>query len=200
MLWPESKTALRRLSVFAGGARLRAVQTVVANDRDPLGTVTDLVDASLATIKEQMDGEPRVTLLQTITDFGHDRLDDAGETPATRDRHARHFLTFAETHVPRMFTGQQLRARERLEDERANLLAALEWCLGETALAATSGNRSRIGCWWAPDSRRSCGGSGRGPARHRRGRRGSSERWRCCRRTTRSTTRSTACAGVAAVR
>ena len=102
----------------------------MANDRDPLATVTDLVDASLATIKDQMDGEPRVTLLQTITDFGRDRLDDAGETPATRDRHAHHFLTFTGTHVPRMFTGEQLRARERLEDERANLLTALEWCLG----------------------------------------------------------------------
>jgi len=145
LLSTDQQRALRRLGVFAGGAELAAVDAVIANERDPLATVTDLVDASLAQISEAIDGEPRIRLLQTIADFARDRLDEAGELGDTRDRHAQYYLTYAEQQAPRLFTGGQLDARDRLEGERRNLTAALEWCLEPEVDADTSPERIRVG-------------------------------------------------------
>ena len=56
-----------------------------------LDLVSDLVDASLVDITEDLDGEPRIRLLETIRAYALDQLDTSGERALVQQRHAQHY-------------------------------------------------------------------------------------------------------------
>jgi DNA-binding CsgD family transcriptional regulator len=99
-----------------------------------IAALSRLVDKSLVTVDEG-DGsgpdEARYRLLDTVREYAAARLDDDGETAALRDRHLDHFLALAERAEPELERDQD-RWRARLEAERGNLRAALEWGLAAT--------------------------------------------------------------------
>src|SRR5205823_4466528 len=74
------KTVFRRLSVFNGGFDLDAVEAVVATspvDRAALLSVlTGIADKSLLAVEESPDGRARFRLLETLRQFGQERLDE----------------------------------------------------------------------------------------------------------------------------
>jgi ATP/maltotriose-dependent transcriptional regulator MalT len=103
-----------------------------------------LVDKSLV-VAEERDGEARYRLLETIRRYAADRLIEAGEAAATRDRHLAWFLAFAEALEPDL--QRDLDAwRTRLERERDNLRAALDW--GLAAPDPERGRRLAAGLPW----------------------------------------------------
>ena len=148
LLASSDRIVLRRLAVFAGGFGLEAARAVavggtVAPDHvlDALGR---LVDKSLV-VAEERDGEARYRLLETIRQYAADRLDEAGEAAATRDRHLAWFLAFAEALEPEL--QRDLAAwRTRLEREHDNLRAALDW--GLAASDPERGRRLAAGLPW----------------------------------------------------
>ncbi len=140
LLEEPDRIVFRRLAVFAGGFGLEAARSVaaagaVARD-DVLDAIGRLVDKSLV-VAEERDGEARYRLLETIRQFAADRLAEAGEVAATRDRHLAHVLAFAEGIEPERQRDLD-RWRTRLELEHGNLRAALDW-----GLAAPDPERGR---------------------------------------------------------
>lgn len=90
-LLPEPEQRLfRRLAVFDGGFDLDAAEAVAAVDPavDGLSGVTSLVDNSLLRQSEGLAGDPRFLMLETIREFGLERLAGAGEQVPTRNAHA----------------------------------------------------------------------------------------------------------------
>jgi predicted ATPase/DNA-binding CsgD family transcriptional regulator len=131
LLTADERALFRRLAVFAGGCTLEAAQAVgtAAGDapRDVLDTAASLVEKSLATQREGPDGEPRFGMLETVRQFGLEQLRAAGETEATRDRHAAYFLALAERSAAGP-EGPDADARfARLAPEHDNLRLALAW-------------------------------------------------------------------------
>lgn len=134
-LLPESHQELfRRLGVFAGGADLEAVTAVVlragSGDRhaEPLDLVADIVDASLGIVAEAPDGEPRITLLETIRAFALAELRGTGQLDEARSVHADHYLAVAERlRVTR--DSDHLLALGQAEVELDNFREALAWAL-----------------------------------------------------------------------
>ncbi|HEV2281289.1 MAG TPA: hypothetical protein VGX75_02720, partial [bacterium] len=131
LLSAPEQTLFRRLSVFAGGFALPAAEAVCAGETiahaDVFDLLARLVDRSLV-ICEERDGETRYRLLETIREYGGERLREAGEDAAVRGRHRDYFLALAERldreqHGPEL--GDWL---TRLEMELDNLRAALHWC------------------------------------------------------------------------
>jgi predicted ATPase/class 3 adenylate cyclase len=134
LLNPDLRRFFRQLGVFAGGADLAGVAAVTeipgaATSSDALELVAQLVDASLVTITETIDGDPRVGLLETIRRFAHDQLVETDELDAARARHALHYLQVAEEMRPLVETDHDLEARTRLEIEHDNLREALDWAV-----------------------------------------------------------------------
>jgi predicted ATPase/DNA-binding SARP family transcriptional activator len=111
LLADTERVLLRRLSVFTGGATLEAAEQVCATPPvaadDVLDLLTALADKSLLTLRQTPDG-PRYWLLETIREYGRDRLADAGEAGPLRRRHAGYFLRFAERAGPHLFGAEQL--------------------------------------------------------------------------------------------
>lgn len=110
--------------------------------------LTALVDRSLLHPVEPADPvEPRYRVLETIREYGLERLARCDEVDAVRGRHAGFFLQPAETADPYLRTSDQLRRLARLSAERDNLSAAIRW-------AAESGDADlavRLGvalCWF----------------------------------------------------
>jgi DNA-binding CsgD family transcriptional regulator/tetratricopeptide (TPR) repeat protein len=111
----------------------------VASDHPPhsqlatLYSSLDLVDSLLAQSllrrMEGIDDEPRYTMLETIREYGLESLTLTGELPALQRWHAEHFLALAETAEPAMRGSEQAHWYARLEADRDNLRAALEWSL-----------------------------------------------------------------------
>jgi predicted ATPase/DNA-binding CsgD family transcriptional regulator len=116
----EDRAVFRRLAVFAGGFTLDA-----AGGPAVLPALGRLVDKSLVLAE---DG--RYRLLETLREYAAARLAEAGETTAARDRHLDHFLALAEAAEPELDRDKDA-WRARVQPERDNLRAALEWGLAQ---------------------------------------------------------------------
>ena len=121
---------LRRLSVFAGGWTLEAAESVCAGGSVEaaviLDLLTSLVDKSLV-LAETQRGEARYRLLETMRQYGWDKLQESGEVNDFRGRHRDWYLTLAEQAASELKGARQALWLERLENEHDNLRAALEW-------------------------------------------------------------------------
>jgi len=120
-----------RLSVFAGGRTLEAIEAVCDTEDDlpvdELDALTSLVDKSLLEQEEGVGGEPCFVMLETIREFAREKLEQGGETQILRRLHAEYFLDVVE---PALEGAQQALWVERLEEEHDNMRAALSWALG----------------------------------------------------------------------
>ncbi|MGK5739427.1 BTAD domain-containing putative transcriptional regulator [Micromonospora sp. URMC 103] len=129
---PERRLA-RRLSVFAGGADLAAVERVCAPlGAEVLDVLTSLVEKSLV---DAADG--RFRMLETVRAFAAERLVEAGEADALRQAHAAYFLDLARAGDAGLRGPAQLDWLRRLDADRDDLHAALRRAAdgGETATA-----------------------------------------------------------------
>ena len=117
LLDEADRVVFRRLAVFSGGFTLDAA------GGDVLGALGRLVDKSLVSA-----GDGRFRLLETIREYAAARLAEAGEADAVRDSHLDHFLAVAEAAEPELDRDKDA-WRARIEPERDNFRAALEWGL-----------------------------------------------------------------------
>jgi predicted ATPase/transcriptional regulator with XRE-family HTH domain len=145
LLCEDERRLLRRLSVFCGGFTLSMATSFAASlgEHDVPATLASLVDKSL--IVRQLDhvNDVRLTMLETIREYGLERLATSreetlpsgrgglgGEETAVRQAHATAMLTFAEEAARDFHAGAGQRAAiARLEDEHDNLRQALGWAL-----------------------------------------------------------------------
>jgi predicted ATPase/class 3 adenylate cyclase len=121
-----------RLSVFAGGWTLPSAEAVcdpTGLGLDALEALASLVDQSLVRRTDPTDGGPRFSMLETIREFGQERLAAGGDLDPVRARHARHFLDLAEEAAPHLTADDQGEWLDRCDLEHANLRAALRWAI-----------------------------------------------------------------------
>lgn len=98
LLTEDEQRLFRRVCVFTGGFTLEGADAVCGDD--PATTVEllgQLVDKSLVTPHEPVDGGTRYSILETVREYGQSRLAEAGETESIERRHAAYFLHFAES-------------------------------------------------------------------------------------------------------
>ena len=84
LLFEDERRVLDRLSVFTGGCEIAAARVVCADDEisgdDVAELVTRLADKSLITIEENdADGRVRCRMLQTLVEYGRERLAASGD-------------------------------------------------------------------------------------------------------------------------
>ncbi len=149
LLDDAERRLLRRLAVFAGGWALEAAEEICATDGtahvDVLDALTHLIDKSLLVAETPPSAlqAARYRLLETIRQYGLERLEEADEAEATRDRHLDHYRAAVTDAAPLLQGAAQAEAMAGLETERANLRTALDWALargeGESALAIVGG-------------------------------------------------------------
>jgi len=171
LLEPDEQALFRALSVFVGGFTLEAAEAVCGRSTDgvlpgsrqttgeevtvdrPLSSVdsvldgiVSLVDKSLVRAEEAPDSGVRYQMLETIREFGLERLAAASERERALNAHAAYFTTFVEPE----HSGPQGGGWYRVEADFANLRAALTWrketgdAEGVLRLAGAMGNHWQV--------------------------------------------------------
>lgn len=135
-LCSESERLLwTRASVFAGGFDVEGAQAVCGGGdlrhEGVLDSVIALVDRSIL-VREDQAGISRFRMLETIRQYGQERLADSGEETVVRRRHRDHYLTLVERAESEWSGPRQPEWLARLRSEWPNLWGALDFCLSET--------------------------------------------------------------------
>jgi predicted ATPase/DNA-binding CsgD family transcriptional regulator len=153
LLAPEEQALFRRLAVFAGGFTLEAAEAIAGGQGDggaggqtngspvppsppaPLPPsvfdgLASLVDKSLV---QRVDGEGgmRFAMLETVREYGEERLAASGEERVVRLAHADYVIDLAEKAEAAAKEGRFRQGIDRLVAEEGNVRAALAW-LDET--------------------------------------------------------------------
>ena len=133
LLSAPERVFLRRVSVFAGRFELDAAEAICAGEEvDPPGVsrlLARLVSKSLLVADADRGGALSYRLLETIRAYAAEKLEQAGEGAELRTAHAEFYLSLAERAEPELTGPRQEHWFERLEADRADFRAALEWSL-----------------------------------------------------------------------
>jgi len=136
LLEKPARLTLRRLSVFAGGCTLAGAVEVLEDDELPADSIPDLLaelsDRCLLTV-ETNPGGGRFRLLETVRDYAVDQLQSAGEEDDVRRRHVAWCTDLVKQFDRFGGQGDTFATNPHVSVEEANLLAAVDWCLGPGA-------------------------------------------------------------------
>jgi predicted ATPase/class 3 adenylate cyclase len=126
LLTPSEQTLFIRLCVFAGGFDLNAAETVCGVDPldsfDVLDLLASLAEKSIVMMDEREDGA-RYRMLETLRDYGREKLEQAGELPAASARHCEYFFDLAKQANHALGGPEASNWVRRMEDELDNLRA-----------------------------------------------------------------------------
>jgi predicted ATPase/class 3 adenylate cyclase len=136
LLAPSEQILFRKLSVFIGGWTLEAAESV-CSDKDTntkntprlegiLGLLIQLINKSLITTEER-NGEVRYHMLETIHQYAHEELLKSDDMTKVQTNHLDFLVKLSEEAEPKLLGKDQLIWLDRLENELANIRAALEW-------------------------------------------------------------------------
>jgi non-specific serine/threonine protein kinase len=161
LLTEQERALFERLAVFSGGFTAEAAQAVCiaegVDEWDVLDHLGRLVDKSLV-IAESGDGRiERYHQLETLRQFGQEKLVARGDATVTRRRHADYFAAFAEEAAPKQSGPDWPIWVRRLDTEHDNLRHALTWAVGLDGISGADpivGLRlvGALGRYWATHS------------------------------------------------
>jgi predicted ATPase len=165
LLDDAEQVLFRQLGVFVGGCRLDAAETVCgtheARGKEQgtecevtihlipiLDRLTALIDKSLLQQTQDTDEEPRFTMLEAIREYALERLEDAGEAEAVRQRHAAYYLALAEEVEPRLQEPNRVTWLDQLEADLDNIRMALQWLLTIGAVESAARLSGALHWFW----------------------------------------------------
>ena len=129
LLGDESRQLLRRLSVFAGGWSLDALDGVTRDGGHPgllHDVLSELIDLHLVEPAPSAGGPPRHRLLETIRMFAREQLSLSGEEEVVANRHADFYLDLAVGAARGLESRGARRWLDEIDLELANLRAAID--------------------------------------------------------------------------
>jgi predicted ATPase/DNA-binding SARP family transcriptional activator len=139
LLNEDERAVAERISILPGGVTPTSATAVCAGTTVPTAEIPELlatlVDRSLLQLAP---GTGRYRMLETIREYGADRLTDTGDLGAARDLAAAHFTELMARHDPQLRGPGQLTAMKVISAEYDNTLAALRH------LCATHDSRGAI--------------------------------------------------------
>ncbi len=154
LLTKEEQRVFRWLSIFVAGCSLEAAQTVCNHPSFSQleSIIASLLDQSLLLQRVQENGEPRLSMLETIREFGLERLAAQGEKKQAQNAHTVYYLSLVETAAPKLTGNEEGIWLQLLDREQENLRAAMNWSLeqgNEAAKTALRFGGALWRFWWA---------------------------------------------------
>jgi non-specific serine/threonine protein kinase len=130
LLTDDERAMLGRVAVFAGGWTLASAEKACTGDpiasKDVIDLLASLADKNLI-IADEEERATRYRMLETLRQYGQDRLREGGEEPQWRNRHLASFLGLVEAAFPGLRGPAPELWLDRIAVEHDNLRAALSW-------------------------------------------------------------------------
>ncbi|WP_306454282.1 protein kinase [Rhodococcus sp. ACS1] len=130
---PQERTLWSRLSVFAGSFELDAAEAICADGLAPhnvLDLVASLVDKSIL-VREEDGLSVRYRMLETLREYGREKLHDAEGIMPQRRRHSDWYRQMAREAEAEWVSSHQLTWILRLDSEQPNLRDALQFRIAQ---------------------------------------------------------------------
>lgn len=131
---------LARMAVFTGGCALEAIEEVCSGEvverEEVMDLVAGLVARSLVVAEDDGRGT-RYRLLETIRQYGEERLAEWGEIDVLLMQHARYYAALSAQAAERFYGPEQILWARQVNRERDNIRAALAHAIeaGDAVLA-----------------------------------------------------------------
>ncbi len=154
LLAPAEQQVFRQLAVFGGSFRLEAAEAVATTDEvgcdDVLELIARLVKKSLVT-SQPSDGPPRYRLLETLIEYGREKLLGHGELSDVRNRHLQFFAEMAEAAFKEWRTEAHSSWLQRLALDLENLRLALDWARDQDRSVWVRLSGALAWFWWTSE-------------------------------------------------
>jgi non-specific serine/threonine protein kinase len=131
LLKENEKILYARLAIFKGGSTLDGITQICAHglSKNAIDLLSGLVEKNLVYPRQNIDGDLRFTMLETIHEHAAEYLDASGEARNIHILHADYFAKLAETAYKEIYKSKQGYWFGRLLDELDNLRSVLSWSL-----------------------------------------------------------------------
>jgi len=135
---PE-RVLYRRLGVFAGSFSLKSAEEVCSDENldawRVLDALTSLIDKSLVEFEsvrgDGHDQDPRYRMLETFRAYANDRLREADESQAIREKLVDHVRETVDVEAKKLNGPEAKRALERIDADYSNVREAIRVAVGE---------------------------------------------------------------------
>jgi predicted ATPase len=130
---PDEQQLWEQLSIFSGSFELQAAEDICGGSisaGDLLDLMSSLVDKSIL-LRTEEHGVVRLRLLDTLRDYGRQRLEQTGEYLRLRRRHHDWYRQLARDAEAAWFSATQAQWLDRVQRELPNLREALEFSISE---------------------------------------------------------------------
>lgn len=128
LLSENEKVLWRRLAVFSGGWFLEDAENVCSDELIDGSEILDLCESlGEKSVIAHPDHTGKFSMLETIRQYGLEKLDQAGESESVRSRHLKHYLAFCETGMNKFFGPALQSWVDSLEAAYPNVQSALKW-------------------------------------------------------------------------
>jgi non-specific serine/threonine protein kinase len=109
------------------------VEAVCSDDRLKRGEILDLlgrlVDKSLVVVEQSLSSATRYRMLETIREYGRQKLEEAGESADLQSRHLVYFVGLAEEAERNTFGAASVKYHRMLDEELDDIRTAMEWSI-----------------------------------------------------------------------
>ncbi|MFG2446629.1 LuxR C-terminal-related transcriptional regulator [Nocardia fluminea] len=148
---PIEQLLWARTTVFADGFTAVALEETCSDDALPrteiLDTLARLVDKSVL-IRVEERGNVRFRMLDTLRDYGHERLVEAGDAEMMARRHRDWYARLMATAGAEWSGPRQAEWATRLQLEHTNLRHALEYCMATPGEARIGLEMAAVPWFW----------------------------------------------------
>jgi predicted ATPase/DNA-binding SARP family transcriptional activator len=153
LLFDDERRVFERLSVFRGTCSLAAARVVCADENissdDVAELVGRLVDKSLVLAqRDPDDGYIRCHMLQTLVEYGRDRLEESGEAARVHHAHIAYFGDFASRSLAALGGVKQRAWLRAVTANLANLRTALEVSVADDDAETAYRIAGCLGWYW----------------------------------------------------
>ncbi len=153
LLFDDERLVFIRLSVFRGSCSLAAARVVCADEEisgdDVSELIARLVDKSLVVVEtDEFDGYGRCHMLQTLVDYGRDRLEALGDTESIYAAHVRYYADFAVRSIAALRGYRQRGWLRAVASNLTNLRAALDVAVDEGDAETAHRIAGGLGWYW----------------------------------------------------
>ncbi len=152
LLDPAEQRLFCQVSVFAGGFSIESVVSMfgdMGNESQLHELLTSLVRKSLLQ-RETSQGEVRLSMLETVREFGRDKLVKSGRLDELHRLHMEHMRAIVRESAPFLLGPQYQRGVASILDELDNIRVALDYALRQSAAEVVSDFLRSLIWFWIP--------------------------------------------------
>lgn len=147
LLDDDERRLAESLAVFPGGVTAESAAAVHGSGARTEELLESLADKSL--LVAVRGATPRFRMLETLREYGVERLIDRGVAEGVRDAHLDHFLSVVETQAVRLRGAQQVEALGVCDADHGNVMAALRFAIDRDDRARAARVVTGLGWYWS---------------------------------------------------